>query len=376
MFVLVIGFMFLLTGCGNKHELAPVRDARHAPSPRSIRYIVRKGETLYSVAWRFELDYRQLAKLNHLQSPYTLYPGQLLHLKGPIHKKAKPTKQAKSRYFNVRNSHARVKKTSTINKKSKLHAASKTYKAKTAHNALKSKLAHTSHYTLKSKKSRKALKAKKVHNSKIVTRVTSTIIKSRHNSVQAKSTKGRVIKHKLVNKSSVKQSKITSLKKNSKKSRIKGINSRIKLSKSSQRQQHKRKTKLKQSVKHKHAETIWYWPTAGRVLRQFSLAENRKGIDIAGYKGQVIRAARNGVVAYCGNGLQGYGNLIIIRHDRGYLTAYAHNDRILVHEGNKVKAKQKIAEMGNGGARKALLHFEIRKAGKPVNPISYLGRYK
>ncbi|WP_368764211.1 murein hydrolase activator NlpD [Klebsiella quasipneumoniae] len=117
----------------------------------------------------------------------------------------------------------------------------------------------------------------------------------------------------------------------------------------------------------------WRWPTDGKVIENFSGAEGgNKGIDIAGSKGQAIVATANGRVVYAGNALRGYGNLIIIKHNDDYLSAYAHNDTMLVREQQEVKAGQKIATMGSTGTSSTRLHFEIRYKGKSVNPLQYL----
>lgn len=115
------------------------------------------------------------------------------------------------------------------------------------------------------------------------------------------------------------------------------------------------------------------WPTDGKVIENFSGAEGgNKGIDIAGSKGQAIVATADGRVVYAGNALRGYGNLIIIKHNDDYLSAYAHNDTMLVREQQEVKAGQKIATMGSTGTSSTRLHFEIRYKGKSVNPLQYL----
>ncbi|UVW53796.1 murein hydrolase activator NlpD [Klebsiella variicola] len=117
----------------------------------------------------------------------------------------------------------------------------------------------------------------------------------------------------------------------------------------------------------------WRWPTDGKVIENFSGAEGgNKGIDIAGSKGQAIVATADGLVVYAGNALRGYGNLIIIKHNDDYLSAYAHNDTMLVREQQEVKAGQKIATMGSTGTSSTRLHFEIRYKGKSVNPLQYL----
>ena len=112
------------------------------------------------------------------------------------------------------------------------------------------------------------------------------------------------------------------------------------------------------------------WPAKGKVTDDFS--EKTKGIDIAGKLGEPITAASEGKVVYAGNSLRGYGNLVIIKHDNTYLTAYAHNRTLAVKEGDSVKKGQKIAEMGDTDATSVKLHFELRVNGKPVNPTPYL----
>jgi lipoprotein NlpD len=117
----------------------------------------------------------------------------------------------------------------------------------------------------------------------------------------------------------------------------------------------------------------WKWPTDGKIIDNFSSSEGgNKGIDIAGSRGQSILATADGRVVYAGNALRGYGNLIIIKHNDDYLSAYAHNDTMLVREQQEVKAGQKIATMGSTGTSSVRLHFEIRYKGKSVNPLRYL----
>ncbi|MGZ8157790.1 MAG: peptidoglycan DD-metalloendopeptidase family protein [Methylobacter sp.] len=113
------------------------------------------------------------------------------------------------------------------------------------------------------------------------------------------------------------------------------------------------------------------WPIKGKVLKNFSQADN-KGIDIAGEMGQDVSAAEAGKVVYSGQGLIGYGNLLIIKHNDLYLSAYANNSRLLVAEGRRVEKGEVIAKVGQAGSNKTSLHFEIRKNGKPVNPLNLL----
>lgn len=115
----------------------------------------------------------------------------------------------------------------------------------------------------------------------------------------------------------------------------------------------------------------WIWPVNGAVVTGFDEVKN-KGVDLAGKLGDPVVAAADGRVVYVGAGLRGYGNLIILKHDNVYLTAYAHNRALLVKEDQAVLKGQKIAEMGNSDADRVKLHFEVRRQGKPVDPVKYL----
>lgn len=119
----------------------------------------------------------------------------------------------------------------------------------------------------------------------------------------------------------------------------------------------------------------WTWPADGELIALFSSNSSlNKGVDIAGNLGQPVMAASAGNVVYAGSGLRGYGELIIIKHNDTYVSAYGHNRRLLVREGQQVKAGDKIAEMGATGTDRVKLHFEIRRQGKPVDPLQYLPR--
>ena len=118
-------------------------------------------------------------------------------------------------------------------------------------------------------------------------------------------------------------------------------------------------------------EVNFVWPAQGSVISQFDEAKN-KGVAIAGRVGDAVVAAADGRVVYAGAGLRGYGNLIILKHNNTFLTAYAHNQALLVREDQAVKQGQKIAEMGSSDADRVKLHFEVRRNGKPVDPMGYL----
>lgn len=232
------------------------RQKRRILQSKTGMYTVRKGDTLYSIAFRYGLAFQKLAQWNHISKPFVIYPGQKLSFKAP-NKKQKAITQS--------NPGIRLSKSS------------------------------------------------------------------------AQSVKAPVTSTKTPVKSSAKQA-------------------------------------ANASAQSKTATpTRWQWPVKGRLISSFNASDpGRKGIDIAGNEGERIRAAAAGKVVYSGNGLRGYGELIIVKHANGYLTAYAHNRKRLVAEGNQVKAGQSIAELGSTEAVRPMLHFEIRINGKPVDPLKYL----
>ena len=246
-------FLFLsclfLHACSSRYQ-APVLE--HKISTPPSHHLVRKGETLYSIAFIYGLDYRALARRNKFGRPYEIFPGQKLALrKGAkvypwVNKKSRKT--VKKRYSKPKSQIAKSKKTS-----------------------------------------KKPIRKKPAHAQK------------------------------------------------------------------------------SQKIKR------WQWPSRGRVIKSYSKKVNgKKGIVIAGRSGQAVVAAAGGKVVYSGEGLPRYGRLIIIKHNETYLSAYAHNRRLLVKEGSVVKQGQRIAEMGRSGTDETVLHFEIRKNGKPINPLFYL----
>ena len=138
---------------------------------------------------------------------------------------------------------------------------------------------------------------------------------------------------------------------------------------------HRQATAKSSSVASTQAKPVatWQWPTDGAVISGYGASsKTQSGIQIGGRRGQTVRAAAPGEIVYSGSGLPGYGQLLIIKHNANYLSAYGHNDSLEVNEGDQVEMGQRIARMGNGPGRRPLLHFEIRRNGKPVNPVKYL----
>jgi len=130
---------------------------------------------------------------------------------------------------------------------------------------------------------------------------------------------------------------------------------------------------LKSPISQRVGPIAWHWPADGHLISTFSARKiDRKGINISGTKGDAVRAAALGKVVYSGSGLASYGNLLIIKHNENYLSAYAHNDQLLVKEGDSVSKGQRVATMGATGSDKVMLHFEVRYKGNPVDPLKHL----
>ncbi|WP_199525326.1 peptidoglycan DD-metalloendopeptidase family protein [Pseudoalteromonas sp. bablab_jr011] len=258
----------LLFGCSSRNAPAPVSslDNHTKQITRKVNisgssYKVNKGDTLYSIAFSAQKDFRTLAKLNDIPAPYTIYPGQRILLTKSAQKQKKTKK-----------------------------------------------------YTNSSKKP--------------------TVLIQKNNKKLKKE-----------------------------------------LDQPKQREYVQKQANKKVSAKNSNPNTkvIWSWPAKGKVTRRFSTKENGyKGLQIANKQGASVLAAAQGTVVYAGNALRGYGNLIILKHNDDYLSAYAHNSKLLVKEKQEVKAGQKIAEIGSSDSSVTALRFEIRYRGQAVNPAKYL----
>ncbi len=246
---------------------------------------VIKGDSLYSIGFRYQVDYKTLAQINNIKPPYRIYPGQLLSLTQTKGKVFKPTKQT------------------TVETKPLIN-----------NQPLNAKTDNIKNTPVKPVKPSSNQPATNSVNKKVTQ--TTTQSKPKNQPVLQKP-------------APVKTPSKTDLN--------------------------------------------WLWPTQGRIRTTF-LASNpaRKGISIGGKEGQPVKAAEAGVVVYSGNGLLGYGELVIIKHNDTYLSAYGHNKTLKVKEGQTVTRGQVIAELGSSGTNVNNLHFEIRKNGKPVNPLDYV----
>ncbi len=264
--------ILLLTACGPPPP-APVANRSSGAPPPPTSYTVRRGDTLYSIAWQYGLDHRQVAVWNGIGAPYTIYPGQRLAMRKPaVHASRPPPAPS-------RTTQASKPAPKPATKPKTVSPPPRTATAKPA-------------------------------PSKPATSAPRKAPRSDPAAPSATRSVGGV---------------------------------------------------------------AWRWPTRGRLYRTFNASDpTRKGVDIVGSEGQSVYAASGGKVVYSGNGLVGYGNLIIIKHNNTYLSAYGHNRELLVGEGDDVAPGQLIAKMGRVDNDRAMLHFEIRRQGKPVDPLRLL----
>ena len=278
----------LLVGCvSTRHSSSGKNTPQIAGHSKesSENHTVRKGDTLYSIAQIYDIDYKNLAEWNNLENPGAINVGQQLRL-------SSPNIMAKPAIFALPDPESSPTEQQPISE-----STSAATLLKTEPKALK--LPYSKQAIAKLKAPEEALPAA-VKNSK--------------------------------------NEKLTEL----------------------------------NTVARDKSGIKWIWPTEGRVSSHFS--KSTKGMDISGKTGQPVLASAAGKVVYSGTGLRGYGKLIIIKHNNEYLSAYAHNNKLLVTEGQAVSRGGVIAEMGKTDSKLVRLHFEIRKNGKPVDPLKYLPR--
>ncbi|MFP2770882.1 LysM peptidoglycan-binding domain-containing protein [Oceanisphaera sp. KMM 10153] len=304
----------LLTACSASRP-APVVGvhARGQIKAGGRHYVVVKGDTLYSIAWQAGTDVPTLARHNRIQAPYSIYPGQTLRLDVPgAARTVYRVRRGDTLSIIARNTGHSVADLATLNG---LKPPYRIYVGQPLN--LRARTGRPASTTVSQPGPKK-------------TRVTPNVTAG--TSTPAKATKplapapGKAYAGSEVQKNAA-------------------VNVTI----------------------------AWQWPTAGPVITGFSLAETgNKGIDIRGGRGQAIKAAAAGKVVYAGNALRGYGNLIIIKHNDDYLSAYAHNEVLRVKEQQAVSVGQHIADMGSSDTTDVRLHFEIRYQGSSVNPMKYL----
>ncbi len=284
---LTLCLSMLLAACSGKNNF------NKALSWDPSKYSVHHGDTLYSIAWRYNLDFKQLAHWNSIRTPYLIVPGQRLIMTAPV------VEPADKVYL-----FGGVKKTTPV-------------------------------VPVKDKIAIDFSQAKNIPKPPPITGL--------------KQSGSKQYSSKL---------KYSAPKYNVKKPVVAAPKAKV-------------STSYRKTVP--VGPVTWSWPIKGKVTTKFAANNNnRKGIDIKGKQGQKVQSAGNGVVVYSGAGLVSYGNLVIIKHSERFLSAYAFNKKLLVKEGARVKKGQPIAIIGKKLNVTNLLHFEIRKDGKPVNPLVYL----
>ncbi|GMR01035.1 MAG: hypothetical protein BMS9Abin19_0382 [Gammaproteobacteria bacterium] len=295
-------------------------------------YTVKSGDTIYSIAWRYELDPDEFAAWNGLRNSKLIKPGQRLHTR-------KPTNFETTRNNHLEQSIAYAPTSSTPQVKvDKNYPDDKWVKAEKGDTLY----GLSKQYGISVDRLAQLNQLKKPY----VIQPGQTIF------LKPLNTSGRSSSIAVTTSSSQAGSNRTGTNKT-----------------------HATKSRAQSPVQSiGWPKTVrWQRPANGKVIKRFSRWRNdAKGIDIAGKKGNAIVASAEGKVVYSGNGLISYGNLIIIKHNKTFLSAYAYNRKLLVKEGDIVKAGQQIAEMGHKDKQSAMLHFEIRKNGKPVDPLKYL----
>lgn len=295
-------------------------------------YTVKSGDTVYSISWRYELDPEEFAAWNDLGSSNIIKAGQRLHTRKPANFKAA------KRYAD--------------NDASEMDDAPRSIASRSS--GLASGYSNQKHI--------KAAKGDTLYG---ISKQTGVSVKRLAQLNQLKKPyviqPGQTIFLKPLN---------TTTASGKNKSTRKTVASRA--TKKVESPQHK--SKSRQSATVSWPKTVrWQRPAKGKVVKKFNRRKiNAKGIAIAGKQGDAVVASADGKVVYSGNGLISYGNLIIIKHNKTYLSAYAYNRKLIVKEGDAVKAGQKIAEMGRKDNQSPRLHFEIRKNGKPVDPLKYI----
>jgi len=335
--VAVLAFSLILLGCASSQP-APVIDrapaAKKATLPkvavkqasdkdwRPDTYTVKKGDTLYSIGLQYGYDYKEIAQTNNIPPPYTIRLGQQLKLKEarPFESKVVPVTATRDGDVIIA-----PLKTDTISPSSSVVAESQTT-PQPAPSPVTPLLKEPR--ALREPYSEEALLSKPPASKPVAISVPPTAAKPADPTVATETAKTDASKADT--------------------------------------------PKLDAQGKAGDEDIDWAWPTAGKVITTFNADSNAKGIDIAGTAGQTITASAPGKVIYSGSDLRGYGKLIIIKHNKTYLSVYAHNSKILVKEGEIVTKGQKIAEMGNTDTDSVKLHFEIRQQGKSVDPAKYL----
>lgn len=318
-----------LAGCATNSRIPEIREASFnrsaatsAPAASGVPYEVQQGDTLYSIAWRYNTDYHDLAHWNDIKPPYALHVGQKLRVSAPNITSSPEAVQVKPLQSHDNASAPAENGDESWLISTPTHSTANATQTVTAPQA-------------EANKSAPAPDAGSDNN------VAPPAAINRDNIPEADS--------KLPEKAPVAPAAEKNVAPSATVSPSDGAS--------------------------KNIDTSWIWPTKGAVVRHFSdPSPITAGVDIAGQKGQIVVASRSGTVVYADNSVRGYGNLVIIKHDAHFLSAYAHNDTLKVKVNETVKAGQAIATLGDTEADRSMLHFEIRQDGQAKDPQQFLPR--
>jgi lipoprotein NlpD len=312
---LILTPAILLAACGTQRSVVVEPAASNSPivvAPASRAtpggtYKVVKGDTMYSIAFRNGVDFRDLASWNHIDSPYTIWPGQELKL-GPAN--GKPPASAAT--------HTAPVVAAAAKPPAPAHAATPASETQSS--------------------------VQPAAGSTTVATAASSAPAPTHSAAPAPAASTTPVVP------------------------VAGVSSAA----AANTPPPAPATPVAPGATRSNGGVNWRWPADGSLIKRFQSGDAIPGIEIAGKTGDPVRAAADGVVVYSGNGLVGYGELVIVKHNDSYLSAYGHNSKRLVKEGQRVTAGQQIAEMGSTGASRDELQFQIRKDGNPVDPMGYL----
>ncbi|SDO20635.1 peptidoglycan DD-metalloendopeptidase family protein [Vreelandella arcis] len=342
--VMMSALALAVAGCANQQGGGPqVRDLSAASDAvqRSPEYQVKEGDTLYGIAWQHNLDYRDVAAINNIEPPYRIYPGQTIALR----KGANPSTTSAAASSQVASSGAVARGLAP--------EASSSSDDQQMDWLLPDESAIERNQRLSAEREAAAAAEDETDNT-------------------AQAPREEVAKAETV--SEPEPAPVSRADTEQAEPEPEPEPQAESSTVAASEQDTSAAAPNREERTYTPAETInWQWPSDGNVVGEYGQGESiTAGIDIAGEKGQPVRAAGPGIVVYAGSGVRGYGNLILLKHNDQFLSAYAHNDSINVSENDVVEAGEVIATMGDSDAEDVRLHFEVRREGQPQDPLEFL----
>lgn len=357
---LVIGLSACIdpqVGVRRTTSAAPVTVVRQSPANGQAQHIVQKGDTLYAIAFRYALDYRDIARWNGISDPYIIKPDQRLVLQDPSQVSPRPTESAVATTQTAPSYTAASVPTTVQSNSVPTHTPAQIGTAAPLSQGV------SVGGTVPDSQLASVEPLSPTNAEGLPTGFASSSTAPAPKPVGAVVNSGSTVSSTTPVSAAPSQPDVPSApppELMAPKPTTVAVIQAPTLSTSS-------------AAKPPAGANGWGWPVIGRVLTTFSSSDpGRQGVDISGNMGDPVHAAKGGDVVYSGRGIIGYGELIVIKHDDATLTAYGHNDKRSVKEGERVSQGQKIAEMGRAPNGQSLLHFEVRRNGKPIDPLSVL----